>query len=82
MAPTLSEGDLVIADTGDATLAEGAIFLVRSGDRTTVARLRYAAGRPGQVQMLYDNPVMPVDVVPEAELEVIGRIRVMIRTPV
>jgi len=58
MAPTLSDGDEIMVDSGDsaARLRDG-LYVLRIDDVLVVKRI--ARGRSGQVSVLSDNPAYP-----------------------
>jgi hypothetical protein len=77
MAPTLKDGDRLLVDASARRLAvRGGIYVVRRGDAVLVKRL---VPHGDTVEIRSDNPLWPVERVPLAEIEVIGRATLLLR---
>ncbi|MEG8040697.1 S24 family peptidase [Sphingomonas sp. LR60] len=77
MAPTLRDGDRLLVDASARRLAaRGGIYVVRRGDTVLVKRL---VPHGDMVEIRSDNPLWPVEQVPLAEIEVIGRATLLLR---
>ena len=79
MAPTILDGDRLLVDRGDRRLSRAPRILVfrRDGD-LSVTRL----GRDGgAVSIVSDNPAYPPMRAPIGEIEVVGRVALLLRRP-
>lgn len=77
MEPRITDGDIVLIDTGDTAIKDGQVYAIRYGEDVKIKRLsvRY----DGSVVLSSDNPAAPgprEEIVPTEELEhlhIIGR---------
>ncbi|MEH3103259.1 MAG: S24 family peptidase [Sphingomonas phyllosphaerae] len=77
MAPTLKDGDRLLVDRATRRIAgRGGIYVVRRGEAVVVKRL---VPHGETVEIRSDNPLWPVERVPLAEIEVIGRATLLLR---
>src|SRR3546814_1910347 len=75
MAPTLSDGDDILVDGGDAAgrLRDG-IYVLRMDDGLMVKRIARAPG-PGRIAVISDNPqYRSWDDLPMAAVQLVGRV--------
>lgn len=77
MAPTLRDGDRLLVDRAARRPgAHGAIYVLRRGETVAVKRL---VAHGAEIEIRSDNPLWPVERVAAAEIEVIGRARLLLR---
>lgn len=77
MEPGLVDGDLIVVDRARRTPdRRGAVFVVRIDDVVMVKRVTLARGR---LAVASDNPAAPP--IPDARVEVIGRVVWLMREP-
>lgn len=75
MAPTLSDGDDILVDSGDAAgrLRDG-IYVLRMDDALMVKRVARAPG-PGRIAVISDNPqYRSWDDLPMTAVQIVGRV--------
>lgn len=79
MMPTIMPGDRLLVDRSDTRVpAGGAVFVVRRGDELLVKRVRrHGAG----LVLVSDNPAWDAVTCAPGEATVIGRVRLLLRTP-
>lgn len=74
MEPLLSDGDMIMVNTGEKDVRSGRVYLLRIGDELMVKRLET---RPGGVLLIRsDNPAyedIPVNTSEATDVEVFGR---------
>ncbi|MEH3099326.1 S24 family peptidase [Sphingomonas adhaesiva] len=77
MMPTLMDGDRLLVDVGERRVpAGGGLFVIRREDGVAVKRL---VPRGGTIEIVSDNPAFDAVTVKLAEIEVIGRARLLLR---
>ncbi|KQN92771.1 hypothetical protein ASE95_08935 [Sphingomonas sp. Leaf231] len=77
MAPALRDGDRLLIDRAARRIgARDAIYVLRRGEAVMVKRL---ALHGDTIEIRSDNPLWPVEHVAAAEIEVIGRARLLLR---
>lgn len=79
MAPGILDGDRLLVDRGDAGVgASGAIFVFRREGELAVKRL--SRGRT-TIRLASDNPDYPTITVNRGAIEVVGRVKLLLRRP-
>jgi len=79
MVPTILDGDRLVVDRGDRRVGRnGAILVVRRDGDLLVKRVTAARDT---ITLTSDNPVYPPIIVPGAEVELIGRVKLLLREP-
>ncbi|MBS0284626.1 MAG: S24 family peptidase [Proteobacteria bacterium] len=79
MAPTILDGDRLVVDLGDRRIARtGAIVVARRDGDLLVKRV---TARGDTITLASDNPAYPPLTVPGPEVEVIGRVKLLLRAP-
>ena len=79
MAPTILDGDRLVVDRGDRRIARtGAIVVARRDGDLLVKRV---TARGDTITLASDNPAYPPLTVPGLEVEVIGRVKLLLRAP-
>lgn len=75
MAPTLSDGDDILVDGGDAaTRLRDGIYVLRMDDALMVKRIARAPG-PGRISVISDNPhYRSWDDLPMSAVQLVGRV--------
>lgn len=77
MAPTLRDGDRLLIDRNARRVtAKGGIYVLRRGETIAVKRL---VPHGNLMEVRSDNPLWPVEHVPAADIEVIGRATLLLR---
>ncbi|QKR99528.1 S24 family peptidase [Sphingomonas sp. CL5.1] len=79
MAPTILDGDRLVVDRGDRRIVRTpAIFVARRDGDLLVKRV---TARGDTITLASDNPAYPPLTLPEPEVEVIGRVKLLLRAP-
>lgn len=77
MAPTILDGDRLVVDGGDRRMGRtAAIFVVRRDGDLLVKQVTV---RGGTLTLASDNPDYPPFIVPAEDIEVIGRVKLLLR---
>ena len=72
MYPTLKEGSIILIDKKKTKVTEGGIFVVNAGGNLFIKRLSITP--KGELNMISDNPTIPVQTVSLDETFVIGKV--------
>ncbi len=79
MAPGILDGDRLVVDRGDRAIpATNAIFVFRRDREVAVKRLSREASA---IRVASDNPEYPTIVVESGEIELVGRVKLLVRKP-
>lgn len=79
MKPAILSGDRLLVDRGERTVRRGAIYVARREGELSVKRL---SREGGALRLASDNPAYAPLIVPAAEVEVIGAVKLLLRQPV
>ena len=76
MAPTYNPGDRVLVDLGQDALMQDTVYVISFDDSPPqIKRLqRVPRSNPVEVRIISDNPTLETDVVPLADIRIIGRV--------
>lgn len=72
MAPTLTDGDIVLIDESDREVLDDKVYLIRDSGNLRIRRLQLELG--GRVRALSDNTAHREFTLQASEVEVVGRI--------
>ena len=73
MTPTLLDGDWVLVDKAQRRVSQEGIYALRVFEDSWIKRISLNL-RDRLVRIISDNPVVPMQELPEAEIDVIGRV--------
>jgi repressor LexA len=78
MLPTIAPGDRLLVDRSDSAFDARGIYVVRRGDDLLVKRVRREGGA---MLLVSDNPAYPPIRCERGEAVVVGRVKLLLRTP-
>lgn len=79
MSPGIQDGDRLLVDRGDTQVGGGGVFVFRRDGLVAVKRVTREGGA---LRLASDNPDYPTLDVPACEVELIGRVKLLLRRPV
>jgi phage repressor protein C with HTH and peptisase S24 domain len=72
MEPTIKDGSIIFIDRNDKNIRNGGIFVISTNAGVFVKRINLKSN--GEIEIISDNPVYPVERVNSNEIQIIGKV--------